>query len=103
MFKKFIAILVCFCFLISTLGCGGFTKSPSQGEKEKMARITEEGVFGGVCSGLAYFTGTSPWLWRAGFLISTFCFGFGTAVYLILWLVMPRYDGVPYNYVERTG
>ncbi len=101
MFKKIIAIMVCVCFLFATIGCGGITKTPVQGEKAKLARVTEKGIFGGVCAGWAYFTGTPTWMWRAGFVFSCIVFGTGMIAYLLLWAFMPAFDKTPYDYDKR--
>lgn len=103
MIKKYIAIIVCVCFLISTLGCGGISKAPQiSGEKEKLARVIDKGVIGGVCSGFAYFTGTPTWIWRAGFIITTLLWGVGVGIYIVTWILMPKYDKTPYNFEQRT-
>ena len=44
---------------------------------------------GGVCGGLAEYSGIDPLLWRVGFVALTFAGGSGILVYLLLCLVMP--------------
>lgn len=46
----------------------------------------------GVAGGLADATGTHVVWWRLGFAILALVGGLGAAIYLILWVVMPRAD-----------
>ena len=48
---------------------------------------------GGVCGGLAEYSGIDPLLWRVGFVALAFAGGSGVLVYLLLWLLMP--SGAP--------
>jgi len=45
---------------------------------------------GGVCGGLALATGVETWLWRLMFVLFTLTFGFGLAIYLLLWIFVPE-------------
>jgi phage shock protein PspC (stress-responsive transcriptional regulator) len=45
-------------------------------------------VLGGVCGGLAEYSGTDPLLWRIGF-IALAVMGAGILVYPLLWLLVP--------------
>ena len=44
---------------------------------------------GGVCGGLAEYSGIDPLLWRVGFVGLTVAGGAGVVVYLLLWVLMP--------------
>jgi phage shock protein PspC (stress-responsive transcriptional regulator) len=101
--KKFICIIVAIAFLTTTIGCGGVSKAPTKGESVKLARVIDQGIFGGVCSGFAYFTGTPTWIWRAGFVVFSLLGGSGILVYVVLWAFMPYFDKTPSNYLERVG
>ncbi len=46
-------------------------------------------MFGGVAGGLAQRTGIDVTLWRIGFVLVALAGGFGAAIYLVLWLVLP--------------
>lgn len=48
---------------------------------------------GGVCGGLADWTGVASWIWRLVFVVSVLCAGTGIAVYLLLWLFVPLRRG----------
>jgi phage shock protein PspC (stress-responsive transcriptional regulator) len=51
-------------------------------------------VLGGVCGGLAEYSGVEPMLWRVGFIALAF-FGPGIVIYPLLWVVMPPGPGGP--------
>ena len=44
----------------------------------------------GVCGGLAVSTGVDSWVWRLVFTLFTLTFGFGLAIYLLLWIFVPE-------------
>jgi phage shock protein PspC (stress-responsive transcriptional regulator) len=52
-------------------------------------------MIGGVCGGLAEYSGIDPLLWRIGFVALAFAGGSGVLVYLLLWLLMPHGDSRP--------
>jgi phage shock protein C len=45
-------------------------------------------MIGGVCGGLAVYSGIDPVLWRVGFVALALA-GPGLIVYLLLWVLMP--------------
>jgi phage shock protein PspC (stress-responsive transcriptional regulator) len=51
-------------------------------------------MLGGVCGGLAEYSGLDPLLWRVGFVALALA-GPGLPVYLLLWLLMPGEPGAP--------
>lgn len=51
-------------------------------------------MVGGVCGGLAEYSGMDPLLWRIGFVALTLTIGVGVPAYLLLWLFLPA-DGAP--------
>lgn len=54
-----------------------------------LRRSRSERWLGGVCGGLAEFTGLAAWIWRALFALSSLCAGTGIAVYILLWIFIP--------------
>jgi phage shock protein PspC (stress-responsive transcriptional regulator) len=60
-------------------------------------------MLGGVCGGLAEYSGIDPLLWRVGFVALTFAGGSGILLYLVLWLLMPTGSGEPAVRVGRRG
>jgi len=55
----------------------------------KLRRTRGDSWIGGVCGGLAVFTGTESWLWRLVFVVAFFCGGFGLLPYILLWIFVP--------------
>jgi len=55
---------------------------------KRLFRDEDDGVVGGVCSGLGYYFGIDPVLVRVAFVVLTFL-GAGVLVYIILWIVIP--------------
>jgi len=51
-------------------------------------RDSENGKIGGVCSGIARWTGVPAVFWRLGFAAAFFGWGTGLAVYALMWFVM---------------
>ena len=49
-----------------------------------------DSVLAGVCGGLAAWSGVPAILWRVGFLVAIFAYGFGVLPYLVLWICVPR-------------
>ncbi len=66
------------------------TGSPYSRRKErKLYRDIDRNVFGGVCSGLAYYTNVDVLVFRILF-VCLFIFGsFGFWIYVIMWIVVP--------------
>jgi phage shock protein PspC (stress-responsive transcriptional regulator) len=44
---------------------------------------------GGVCGGLADYSGVDAVLWRVGFVALTLLGGSGVLLYLLLWVLLP--------------
>ena len=63
--------------------------------KKRLMRNPYRSRLGGVCAGLADYTGLSHTLFRILFLVSLLFGGFGLWVYLILWLAVPARDTIP--------
>lgn len=103
MIKRVLALVVAVCFLFTIVGCGGTVKAPADAKgKVKFARVVDEGSIAGICSGLAYVTGTPVWCWRTGFVTVVLLGGAGILVYVILWMFMPKYDKTPFDFFDRT-
>ena len=50
---------------------------------------------GGVCTGLAAWSGVDAVLWRVAFIGLTLAGGAGVLVYLLLWVGLPPGEPVP--------
>ncbi|HEY4624587.1 MAG TPA: PspC domain-containing protein, partial [Blastococcus sp.] len=57
--------------------------------RQQLYRSRSDKMLGGVCGGLAEYSGIDALLWRVGFVALTFAGGSGVLVYLLLWLLMP--------------
>jgi phage shock protein PspC (stress-responsive transcriptional regulator) len=70
--------------------------APSAGgtHRPPLRRSTTNKVLGGVCGGLAEYTGVDALLWRIGF-IALALMGAGILVYPLLWLLVPAGQDAP--------
>ena len=69
-----------------------FTPPPSADQapvRPQLRRSGTEKMLGGVCGGLAEYSGIDVVLWRVGFVGLTLAGGAGVLVYLLLWVLMP--------------
>src|SRR3954454_25169074 len=57
--------------------------------RPQLRRSGTEKMLGGVCGGLAEYSGIDPVLWRVGFVGITLFGGAGVIVYLLLGLLLP--------------
>ncbi|GAA3166446.1 hypothetical protein GCM10010531_18840 [Blastococcus jejuensis] len=62
-------------------------RSPSA--RPPLLRSGTDRMAGGVCGGLADYSGIDSLLWRVGFVALTLAGGAGIVVYLLLWVLMP--------------
>ena len=69
------------------------TSSPSSDQPQPTVRpVLRSGtdrMIGGVCGGLAEYTGIDATLWRAVAVLVTVLGGAGIPVYLLLWVLLP--------------
>jgi len=80
-------------------------------ERKSFKRIQGENWIGGICGGLAYAFGWPAlivriivlvcWLSPAVFLVQ----GWGSifVVYIIAWILAPKWEEIPEDYDERTA
>jgi phage shock protein PspC (stress-responsive transcriptional regulator) len=62
---------------------------PSAPVRPQLQRSSTDKMAGGVCGGLAEYSGIDPLLWRVGFVALTVAGGAGFLIYLLLWVLMP--------------
>ena len=62
---------------------------PSPARRE-LRRSGTDRWLGGVCGGLADFTGVASWAWRLMFTLLMLCAGTGVLVYLLMWVFVPE-------------
>lgn len=58
---------------------------------------------GGVCAGIAYTMGAPVWVVRLVVLLAILFWGLGILPYLVLWILVPRWDALPPDFDARTG
>jgi phage shock protein PspC (stress-responsive transcriptional regulator) len=66
---------------------------PAPPARGPLRRSATDKMAGGVCGGLAEYSGVDPLLWRVGFVALALAGGSGVVVYLLLWLLMPAAPG----------
>ena len=59
-----------------------------------LRRSRTDSWLGGVCGGLAPATGLPAWLCRLIFALLVVCGGTGVMLYLLMWVLVPKDDGV---------
>ena len=59
------------------------------GLRPALRRSGTDRLAGGVCGGLADYSGIDALLWRVGFVGLTVAGGSGVLLYLLLWVLMP--------------
>jgi phage shock protein PspC (stress-responsive transcriptional regulator) len=59
-------------------------------------------MLGGVCGGLAEYSGIDPVLWRVG-MVALGLMGPGVIVYLLLWVLMPTGPAGPQGPLDRLA
>jgi len=57
---------------------------------KRLYRSLDDAKIGGVCSGLGYYFGVDPLIFRILFIIFTFMGGGGILIYIILWFAIPE-------------
>src|SRR5262245_37544218 len=57
-----------------------------------LRRDPARGVLAGVAAGIARRVGIDPLIVRVGFIAASFAGGFGLALYLVAWALMPGED-----------
>ena len=69
----------------------GDQPSPPPGPplRPQLRRSGTDRMAGGVCGGLADYSGIDSLLWRVGFVGLTLAGGSGILIYLLLWVLMP--------------
>ncbi|MBI5258775.1 MAG: PspC domain-containing protein [Burkholderiales bacterium] len=55
-----------------------------------LRRSVADRWLGGVCGGLADYTGVAAWVWRLAFALMVMCAGTGVLAYVLLWIFVPE-------------
>ena len=64
-----------------------------QAPRPEARRSATDRMAGGVCGGLADYSGIDAVLWRVGFVALTLLGGSGVLLYLLLWVLLPPATG----------
>ncbi|MCU1612527.1 MAG: phage shock protein PspC [Frankiales bacterium] len=67
-----------------------------------LRRSSTDRMLGGVCGGLAEYSGLDPVLWRVAMVALTLL-GPGVIVYLLLWVLMPTGPAGPQGTLDRLA
>lgn len=57
---------------------------------KRLYRSSDDAKIGGVCSGLGYYFGVDPLIFRILFVIFTIMGGSGILIYVVLWFAVPE-------------
>jgi phage shock protein C len=68
------------------------THTPHPGYRRAQRSGTDR-MAGGVCGGLAEYSGVDAVLWRVGFVAVTLLGGSGLLLYVLLWVLLPAGPG----------
>lgn len=63
--------------------------SPKVSALNGLRRSSTDQWLGGVCAGLARFSGLDTWLWRLAFALMLILAGTGLLVYVLMWILVP--------------
>ena len=74
---------------------------PTPTPTPRLRRSTTDRMVGGVCGGLADYTGIDAVLWRVAFVALTLLGGSGVLLYAVLWVLMPAPSAVPDTPLDR--
>jgi phage shock protein PspC (stress-responsive transcriptional regulator) len=67
-----------------------------------LRRSSTDRMLGGVCGGLAEYSGIDPVLWRVG-MVALALLGPGVIVYLLLWVLMPTGPAGPQGPLDQLA
>ena len=67
----------------------------------RLQRSATDRMAGGVCGGLAEYTGIDTALWRVAFVALTLLGGSGVLFYLVLWVLVPAPSAGPVTPLDR--
>ncbi|MCX7294642.1 PspC domain-containing protein [Janthinobacterium sp.] len=73
----------------STSGAAAGPANDRVQEFNRLRRSRDDRWLGGVGGGLGRASGMEAWIWRLVFVLFTLTFGFGVAIYLLLWIFVP--------------
>jgi phage shock protein C len=78
------------------------TDIPTTDGRPTLRRSSTDRMLGGVCGGLAEYSGIDPVLWRVG-MVALALLGPGVIVYLLLWVLMPTGPAGPQGPLDQLA
>ena len=69
----------------------------------RLSRSATDRMVGGVCGGLAGYSGIDAVLWRVAFVALTVPGGSGLLFYVLLWVLMPSEPGADRHVLDRLA
>lgn len=67
-----------------------------------LAKIKQDKMIAGICSGFAYSFGIPAWIVRVAAVVTLLMSGLGALAYILLWIFMPQWHVDPQDYDART-
>jgi len=86
----FMTVLTYFVGFISL--CQSFSHVPISAPRKGLTRDLEGSVIAGICSGIALYYGVNAVMVRFLFILAALLSGISIPVYIVLWIIMPRYN-----------
>lgn len=71
-------------------------------KQKRLYRDEDNQIIAGVCSGLGNYFGVDPVLFRLAFLVALIIGGFGTLIYIVLWIAIPKAETIAQK-LEMNG
>jgi|GEM_PF-48685 len=79
----------------------GFEDGAGKPQQKRFRRNKIDGVMGGVCAGIADYTGIDAVWVRLSWLAAVVFLGFPLFIYFLLWLIIPSDKRAPYHREAR--
>ena len=80
--------------LLSSDSGSGYGGEQLSNDISKLRRSRSDRWLGGVCGGLGRISGVETWIWRLLFVLFVLTFGFGLAIYILLWIFVPEEETI---------
>ncbi|NOZ34169.1 MAG: PspC domain-containing protein [Chlorobi bacterium] len=71
-----------------------FSNKKKSRKQKRLYRDEDDKILAGVCSGLGNYFGVDPVLIRLFFVAAVILGGFGTIIYIVLWIAIPKAETV---------
>ena len=68
---------------------------PERRDSRRLTRSSTDRKIAGVCGGLGEWLDVDPVFFRVAFILFALACGLGIAVYIVLWLFLPRAAATP--------